>query len=270
MTKKIELGADQQRIKIYAALQKVLEVAEFETYFDVYAEVKIDEAGVEFHPEGGKIFAHQYDQRQDYILGQARNFASFCEATGIRPRNPATPWIFDYDKSNPTHNISYDITVDEFRQFASQFGIEVRQTEKSKQLFAVVGAAPVSKTPKESEPVTPAAAQTAKASVSKPQKAAEGITKEQVLIAFAELVKPFDLKKALGNGKGLFGDDGARTQKGSPGAKHAALWNPVFLAVGLHEKYAVPMPHLKRTFFDHPFLRRWSEEWSDTLDRLGE
>jgi len=126
-----------------------------------------------------------------------------------------------------------------------------------------------------SEPVKPAAApplpQADKVSVSKPQRAAEGITKEQVLIAFAELVEPFDLRKALGNGKGLFGETApgsARTQKGSPGGKHTALWNPVILAVGLHEKYKVPMPHLKRAFSDHPFLRMWFDEWSDTLARF--
>jgi hypothetical protein len=99
---------------------------------------------------------------------------------------------------------------------------------------------------------------------------AEGITKPQVLIAFQELVRPFDLKKALGNGKGLFGEGGARTQKGTPGGKHIALWNPIVLALGLHDKHSVPMPHLKKAFDDHSFLRKWSEKWRDALDLLGE
>lgn len=116
-----------------------------------------------------------------------------------------------------------------------------------------------------SEPVTPAAVLTLPP--------AEGITKQQVLIAFEALVKPFDLKKALGNGKGLYGETAsgsARTQKGTRGAKHAALWNPVILAIGLRDKYSVPMLHLKNAFNDHSFLRKWADEWRSALDLLGE
>lgn len=101
-------------------------------------------------------------------------------------------------------------------------------------------------------------------------KAAKGITKEQVLIAFKSLVS-IDLEKALGNGKGLnglFGDYGARTQKGTRGGKHAALWDPVILAIGLHDEYRVPMSHLKRAFSEHAFLRGWADEWGDKLDML--
>lgn len=101
------------------------------------------------------------------------------------------------------------------------------------------------------------------------KKAADGITKEQVLEAFGELAS-INLKKALGNGTGLFGGEGARTQKGTPGGTHAALWNPVILALGLNEKYSVPMPHLKRAFNDYQFLRVWSDEWRDKLDLIGE
>lgn len=116
-----------------------------------------------------------------------------------------------------------------------------------------------------SGPVTPAAALTVPPS--------EGITKQQVLIAFEALVKPFNLKKALENGKGLYGETApgsARTQKGTPGAKHAALWNPVILAVGLRDKYSVPMLHLKGAFNSHSFLRKWADEWNRALDSLGE
>lgn len=106
--------------------------------------------------------------------------------------------------------------------------------------------------------------------VLQPQDAPKGITKEQVLIAFEEMVKPFKLAGALKNGKGLFGNDEARTQRGTPGATHAALWNPVILAVGLNEKYSVPMLHLKNAFKDHQFLRGWSDEWNNALDLLSE
>lgn len=96
---------------------------------------------------------------------------------------------------------------------------------------------------------------------------AEGISKEQVLTAFAGLMKNFDLKKALGNGKGLFGESGARTQKGTRGGNHLALWNPVILAIGLNEKYSVPLPHLKRAFFENVFLEKWLDEWKEQLER---
>lgn len=101
-------------------------------------------------------------------------------------------------------------------------------------------------------------------------KAAEGITKEQVLTAFESLVKNINLKKALGNGTGLFGEGGARTQKGARGGGHAALWNPVILAFGLNERYSVPMLHLKRAFSDHLFLSKWADEWRDKLELSDE
>jgi hypothetical protein len=99
---------------------------------------------------------------------------------------------------------------------------------------------------------------------------ARGINKDQVMKAFGELVKGIDFKKALGNGKGLFGDCGARTQKGTPGGRHKALWNPVILAVGLKEKCYVTKPHLKMAFNDHSFLSDWADEWADALELLGE
>ncbi len=101
-------------------------------------------------------------------------------------------------------------------------------------------------------------------------KGVKGITKTQVLTAFGELVKPFNLANALKNGQGLFGEKGARTQKGTRGGKHAALWSPVILAVGLRDKELASMPHLKRAFSDHPFLREWSNDWGDALHLLGE
>jgi hypothetical protein len=103
-----------------------------------------------------------------------------------------------------------------------------------------------------------------------PQDAARGITKEQVLLAFGGMMHSINLKKALGDGKGLFGEDGARTRKGTRGGRHDALWNPVTLAIGLADKYSVPMPHLKKAFNEQRFLRDWIAEWSEKLDLLGE
>jgi hypothetical protein len=96
----------------------------------------------------------------------------------------------------------------------------------------------------------------------------KGISREQVLIAFASIVK-FDLEKALTTATGIFGDDGARVKSGPRVAKNKALWNPVTLALGLNDVYRVPMPHLKRAFIAHAFLSEWTEQWQESLDLLG-
>jgi hypothetical protein len=97
------------------------------------------------------------------------------------------------------------------------------------------------------------------------REAQTGIGKEQVLIAFAGLVK-IDLEQALGSG-GIFGDDGARIKGGAKKAK--AMWNPVTLALGLNDVYRVPMSHLKRAFNTHDFLSPWAADWDRTLALLG-
>jgi hypothetical protein len=103
-----------------------------------------------------------------------------------------------------------------------------------------------------------------------------GINCEQVLAAFASLVR-IDLEQALASGGGMFGDDGARV-KGNlrkanshvrNSAKNKALWNPVTLALGLNDVYRVPLGHLKRAFHAHDFLDDWVDEWNRTLALLG-
>jgi hypothetical protein len=96
----------------------------------------------------------------------------------------------------------------------------------------------------------------------------KGISKEQILIAFAPIVK-IDLEKALTDATGIFGDEGAKVKSGPRVAKHKALWNPVTLALGLNDVYRVPMPHLKRAFHAHPFLGEWRDQWQKSLDLLG-
>jgi hypothetical protein len=110
----------------------------------------------------------------------------------------------------------------------------------------------------------------AKPSVLPLPKAAEGITKAQVLEAFEGIVKPYRLAGTLKNGQGLFGPNGARTQKGTPGGRHDALWDPVNLAHGLLDKKLAPLPHMKRAFKEHPFLKKWTEKWNDSLRFLDE
>jgi hypothetical protein len=90
--------------------------------------------------------------------------------------------------------------------------------------------------------------------------APKGITTHQAVIAF-ESYAPIKLGRALSNGKGPCGT--ARIQRGTPGRKHATLWNPVLLAVIFLEKYKVPKKHLTRAFYEHDFLANWREEWNE-------
>jgi len=101
------------------------------------------------------------------------------------------------------------------------------------------------------------------------QESRSGIGKEQVLVAFGGLAK-IDLTQALDDGGGIFGDDGARIKGSAKKTKKQALWNPVTLALGLHDVYRVPMPRLKRVFGMHDFLAAWTPEWEQTLTLLGQ
>ncbi|WP_395008090.1 hypothetical protein [Undibacterium sp.] len=96
-----------------------------------------------------------------------------------------------------------------------------------------------------------------------------GISKEQVLLAFAGLVK-INLEVALMSGDAIFGDDGARIKSSAKSAKNKWRWNPVTLALGLNDNYRVPMSRLKRAFLEHEFLTPWMAQWNDTLALLGE
>ncbi|MDL2357790.1 MAG: hypothetical protein QFF03_21260, partial [Pseudomonadota bacterium] len=116
----------------------------------------------------------------------------------------------------------------------------------------------VAKLKRDAEPVKVEAAKESQA----------GINRDEVLVAFARLVR-IDLEKALGEGGGIFGDDGARVKGSARKAKNKALWNPVTLALGLNDVYRVPMAHLKRAFHAHAFLDAWAMEWEQTLALLG-
>ena len=95
-----------------------------------------------------------------------------------------------------------------------------------------------------------------------------GIFKEQALAAFGPLVK-LNLETALTEGGGIFGDDGARIKASTKKAKSKIVWNPVVLALGLHDVYRVPLRGLSRTFWAHDFLDPWRDEWERSLRLLG-
>ncbi|MCE3602615.1 hypothetical protein LXA47_03210, partial [Massilia sp. P8910] len=93
-----------------------------------------------------------------------------------------------------------------------------------------------------------------------------GITKTQVLIAFGSAAQT-NLNKQLSDANGLFGDNGARVQRGTRGGRHKSLWDPVLLAVGLREKGAA-RHLLNKAFHDHSFLADWWHRWKDVYADL--
>lgn len=95
-----------------------------------------------------------------------------------------------------------------------------------------------------------------------------GIARAQVLAAFSGLLR-MNLEEALDSAGGIFGDDGARVKGSARKSKKQALWNPVTLALGMHEVHRVPIGHLKRVFKGHDFLDEWQDQWQQTLALLG-
>jgi hypothetical protein len=95
-----------------------------------------------------------------------------------------------------------------------------------------------------------------------------GIGKAEVLAAFGRLVR-LDLDKSLDEAIGIFGDDGARVKASARKSKRNAVWNPVTLALGLHDVYRVPLGPLKRAFKSHDFLEAWEGDWEQSLLLLG-
>lgn len=95
-----------------------------------------------------------------------------------------------------------------------------------------------------------------------------GIGKAEVLAAFGRLVR-LDLDKALDDAIGIFGDDGARVKASARKSKRNAVWNPVTLALGLHDVYGAPIGPLKRAFASHDFLHAWRDDWDRSLYLLG-
>ncbi|MFL6674628.1 MAG: hypothetical protein ACJ8LG_15210 [Massilia sp.] len=95
-----------------------------------------------------------------------------------------------------------------------------------------------------------------------------GIGKAEAMAAFAGIVR-LDMDKALDQAIGIFGDDGARVKASARKSKRNAVWNPVTLALGLHDVYRVPLGPLKRAFKAHDFLHAWEGDWEQSLRLLG-
>jgi hypothetical protein len=113
-----------------------------------------------------------------------------------------------------------------------------------------------------------AAAQPPSASAVAATESQSGIGKAEVMAAFAAIVR-LDLSHALDEATGIFGDDGARNQSSARKSKRYAVWQPVTLALGLHEVYRVPLGPLTRAFKAHDFLHPWNGQWEQSLHLLG-
>lgn len=101
-----------------------------------------------------------------------------------------------------------------------------------------------------------------------PQESKAGIDAVQVLAAFGPLVR-IDLRQALMDAGGVFGDEGARVKGSAKKGKANTVWNPITLALGLNDVYRVPVSALRRAFVAHDFLHAWQYEWEQTLSLLG-
>jgi hypothetical protein len=101
-----------------------------------------------------------------------------------------------------------------------------------------------------------------------PAESQAGIGKAEVLAAFGQFAR-LDLARALDDAIGIFGDDGARVKASVRKSKKNAVWNPVTLALGLHDVYRVPLGPLKRAFATLDFLDAWRGDWERSLQLLG-
>jgi hypothetical protein len=95
-----------------------------------------------------------------------------------------------------------------------------------------------------------------------------GIGRADILEAFGQLAR-LDLDAQLSAAIGIFGDDGARVKASTRKAKRDIVWNPVTLALGLHDVYRVPLGALRRAFQSHAFLQPWKHDWERSLALLG-
>jgi hypothetical protein len=115
------------------------------------------------------------------------------------------------------------------------------------------------------------AAELEKAARQPAPKAAEsqaGIARAEVLAAFGRIAR-LDLAQALDDAIGIFGDDGARVKASAKKSRRNAVWNPVTLALGLHDVYRAPLGPLKRAFQTEESLRPWRADWEQSLRLLG-
>ena len=125
MDKSIVLPVGTLKISVSDAISKTLESAAFPEVFDIYLEISTNDKGDEYCEPAAQAIIKQSDGKTLAADSIKLSFLAFCEATATKPTSPYAPWIFDYDGANQYHDTLYQITVDEMRQFALNYGINV-------------------------------------------------------------------------------------------------------------------------------------------------
>ena len=131
MDKSIVLPVGTLKISVSDAISKTLESAAFPEVFDIYLEISTDDKGNEYCKPDAQAIIKQSDGKTLAADSIKSSFLAFCEATATKPTSPYAPWIFDYDGANQYHDTLYQITVEEMRQFALNYGINVFVAESS-------------------------------------------------------------------------------------------------------------------------------------------
>ena len=129
MEKAIVLPVGTLKISVSDAISKILESGAFSPTVEIYLEILTDDTGDEYYKPNGKVTASQGDGKKLAAESIKPSFLSYCEATATKPTSPYAPWIFDYDGANQYHDVLYQITVDEMRRFALNYGINVLVAE---------------------------------------------------------------------------------------------------------------------------------------------
>lgn len=135
MMKAVCWPTDEERITIAKALELIIEAAEFPPTVEVYLNVEVDEFGNEKPGEGGRYRFVQGDGKSLAAQKIKESFLQFCELNQVKPRNPYSPWVADYDGKNPTFDALYEISFADFIAFAAGYDIEV-QSDIAKELTA--------------------------------------------------------------------------------------------------------------------------------------
>nr|WP_057924379.1 hypothetical protein [Burkholderia ambifaria] len=117
----IVLPADTANVTVNAAIGLTMSAAtiQFPNYVNVY-----EREGMDANEAGEVKFEHM-DGRAEAERLALRDFPAACQAIGIRPRNPYSPYANDYAGA-PEQNVFYQVTVDELRKYAEPFGVTVR------------------------------------------------------------------------------------------------------------------------------------------------
>ncbi|KVC94875.1 hypothetical protein WI77_10285 [Burkholderia ubonensis] len=92
---------------------------QFPNYVNVYEREGIDAS------DAGDVKFEHVDGRDEAERLAFRDFPAACQAIGIRPRNPYSPYADDY-AGTPEQNVFYELSIGELRKYAEPYGVTVR------------------------------------------------------------------------------------------------------------------------------------------------